>query len=247
MIFTVGLNIFIGILIALWLIGMIAARIHIVYDGAFRLYITLLGFIKIRIVPSDKDLLNDPDISPEKKEKIREKLARAKIKSKEKARKKKQKKKEKEALLRKKKLAQDDAPRKKKPEEKPAGKKKLGFSDIMYIVKLVLRVLKIFFKRFNRYLYIKAVKIKIKVASDDAAKTAIMYGVCAQSVAYILEILDNKTNIDYNKNAEVNVAVDYLAEKPSADIDIAFSLRVWHLLDILFRVAVAAVKKHLNN
>ena len=84
-----GLYVFLGIVLVLWLIGMIAARIHIVYDGAFKLYVTLLGIIKIRIKPSDKDLLDDPDISPRRKEKIRNKLARAKIKKKEKLKKKK--------------------------------------------------------------------------------------------------------------------------------------------------------------
>ena len=84
--------------------------------------------------------------------------------------------------------------------------------------------------------------MNVTVASDDAAKTAILYGVVSQSIAYTLEILDRVTNLSYADNSEVNVDVDFLETKPRADIRIAFSLRVWHLLDVAFRALGRFVK-----
>ncbi len=81
------------------------------------------------------------------------------------------------------------------------------------------------------------VRLNLTVASEDAATTAIMYGAALMGVQGILEILDRVTNVDYKKNAEVNVFVDYLSEKPKVDISLSFGLRVWHLFDILFAVA----------
>ena len=68
-------------------------------------------------------------------------------------------------------------------------------------------------------------------------------GAVSQSVAYILEILEYKSNIKYKKDAEVNVFCDYLSDSSSADVSLSFGLRVWHLLDILFRVAIGYVSK----
>ena len=93
--FLTGLYVFLGIVLFFFLVGLIAARIHILYDGKLKLYVTVLGFIKIRIVPSDKDILNDPDYPQKKKEKIRKKLAKAKVKKAIKAKKKKEKEKKK--------------------------------------------------------------------------------------------------------------------------------------------------------
>ena len=107
---------------------------------------------------------------------------------------------------------------------------------------LVRDIVSIFFSRFGKHFRIKVARINLTVATEDAASTAILYGVAVQSVEYILALLDRVTNIDYKENAEVNVNVDYLSETPSADIAISFSLRVWHLFDILFKVAFGAVK-----
>lgn len=242
-----GLYVFLGILFAFWLVGMIAARIHIVYDGAFKLYVTLLGIIKIRIKPSDKDLLDDPDLSPKRKEKIRKKLAKAKIKKKEKLKKKKAKKKAKEELERKKKLEQENAPRKKKPEEKPKGKKKLTLKEILYIVKLATRVLKIFLWRFKKYLYIKAVKIRIKVASDDAAKTAYMHGAIVAALRTLIAVLEETVNFEAVRNKNIGVDVDFLSEKLEADIHIVLRIRVWHLLALVFGAVFTAIGYYIKH
>ena len=83
----------------------------------------------------------------------------------------------------------------------------------------------------------------VVVECGMASSTAIAYGVAVQGVEYVLALLDKVTNVKYKKDAEVYVGVDYLSDKTQVDVSIAFSLRVWHLFDILFRVAFGAVAK----
>ena len=68
---------------------------------------------------------------------------------------------------------------------------------------------------------------------------------------HILELLDRVTNLDYEKEADVAVLVDFNAVKPSADIEISFAISVWQLLDILLRtggrfIAVSVKNKNKN-
>ena len=99
------------------------------------------------------------------------------------------------------------------------------------------------FSRFAHHVRLRATRIVIKVATDDAAKTAILFGAVNQAVAAILEILDSSGKLQGLKSARILVAPDFTAEKTSADIHIVLSLRVWHMLDILLRAAWRFVKR----
>ena len=226
-----------AIKLALVGIGFIRATVYISYRDEVKLFLRVAG-IKIGILPKKEKKIKYKKLSAKKFRKLmkKKKAAEEKKQGRKWARRKKKQEK---------KLARKDK-KKKFAEDASSTHAIVGNRSFVENVSLVRELLSVFFSRFGKHFRIKVAKLDLTVASDDAAKTAVMYGVCAQSVAYILEILDNGTNIDYNKNTEVNVRVDYLAEKPSADIDVSFSLRVWHLLDILFRVAFAAIKKNFN-
>ena len=225
------------ILLVIVAIGLIRATVYLSYRDEVRLSVSVAG-IRFGILPKKEKKVNYKKFTPRY---FRKKL------------KKKQKEEEKRRLKKQQRYEKKQAKKKARAEEKKKRLKELSRgghpeekATFIEKISLVRELLSIFFSRFGKHFRIKVARINITVASDDAAKTAIMYGVCAQSVAYILEILDNATNLDYNKNAEVNLEVDYLAEKPSADIDLAFSLRVWHLFDILVRVALGAAKSYVN-
>ena len=102
---------------------------------------------------------------------------------------------------------------------------------------LIKDLVAIFFSRFGKHFRIKLVRLNLTVAADDAATAAIMYGAALMGVQGILEILDRVTNLEYKKDSEVNVYIDYLSDTPTADISLSFGLRVWHLFDILLAVA----------
>ncbi len=97
--------------------------------------------------------------------------------------------------------------------------------------------------RFLRHLKVKLSRVIVTVGSDDAAKTAILYGAVSQTVAYIVEFLDHMSRLKYAPDAEVAVNADFLSEKSSADIKISFAIRAWHILDLM----LAAFRIRLNS
>ena len=227
------------ILLLLFGICAIRATVFIDYKDEFSLAVSLLG-IKIGILPKKEKKVNIKKYSA----KHYRKLQRKRELDEEKKRQKKliKAEKSKEKKLKKQQEAEKKKAKKKKSangDETERKKKMLPLGDILTLVSDTLSIL---FARFCRHFRIKVARLNITVASEDAAKTAILYGVASQGVAYILEILDRTTNLDYQKDAEVNVLVDYLAEAPTVDISISFSLRVWHLFDMLLRAAFSAIK-----
>lgn len=102
-----------------------------------------------------------------------------------------------------------------------------GIDLVKYVV---LRVLKTFGKRLRVDIH----RIDITVATGDAAKTAITFGYVCQSVAYLKELLDRYLNIRYpqKRRETVAVRVDYLAEKSTFKVHIAFHIRVWQVISL---------------
>ena len=218
-----------AILLLIFGICAIRATVTLEYRDELTLAVSVLG-IKIGILPKKEKKVDVKKYSAKRFRKLLEKRER----DEEKKRRKKLLKKEKKKSKTQKKLqkAEKDAPAEPKQKSRSVGE----------IFTLVSDVLSVFFSRFAKHFRVKLARLNVTVASEDAAKTAILYGVAAQGVAYILEILDRTTNLEYKKDSEVNVFVDYLGDTPSFDISIAFSMRVWHLLDILFRSALAALR-----
>ena len=72
--------------------------------------------------------------------------------------------------------------------------------------------------------------LRIKIASDDAAQTAIMYGAVSGVVANILELIDSYTNLNALKEDAVSVEPDFTSEKCEASINISLSISVFGAL-----------------
>ena len=139
-----------------------------------------------------------------------------------------QKKKEKQALKE----------SKKKKTQEPE-KEKPALSDTVSVITALVRKI---VSRFFRHLRIDVAKIYVSVGTPDAAKTALLYGVVCQGVAYLCEILDRITNVKKTKKTEVSVVSDFVSGKTRADINISFSLVVWQALDILLSAAFEFIK-----
>ncbi len=230
--------IIIGCIILLFIgIGAIRATVHIDYKDDFALAVSVLG-IKFKILPKKEKKVNIKKYSAKRFRKMLEKDERNKRKKLEK---KLKKSKEKEDKRAKKKLEKAEKKKyeREHPEEVREKKEKRPLGEIISLVREALSTL---LARFGRHFRIKVARLNITVATGDAATTAMLYGVAAQGVSYILEALDRMTNVDYTKNSEVNVNVDYLSESTTVDISLAFSLRVWHIFDMLLRVLFSAIK-----
>lgn len=117
--------------------------------------------------------------------------------------------------------------------------------DIAGLVETVFELVKVFLARFGKHLHIKVRRLVIIVGSEDAATTAVLYGTVCGAVQCLLELIYGCLNTKFVKDAEVRVEPDFTAVKPSALVDITFSVRVWQVFDMLIRTGIAYLKKLL--
>lgn len=224
------------ILLFFWLIGMLRANVTLAYNGEVTVKIRVL-FINIPITPKKPKKPPNPDkYSPEKYRKMMEKAAKKAEKKQQKADLKAEKKK-------KKKGDPDTTLIKVGATKNGKKKKKKSVADILGLVGQVLGAVKGLFKSFGKHLRIEAVRMKITVASEDAAKTAMLYGMVCQGVAYLIEILSAITNFKSKHREEISVEADFLSEKSTADIHLVFRLRVWHVFAMLFAALGGFIRK----
>lgn len=210
---------------------MLKVQIIIEYNTAVALTVKIYGF-PIRILPAKKRRVKP--MTAKEAEKIRIKRAKKEAAKKEKAAKKRKAKAEK-----KRKAAEQKEREKKDPKERQKAleakqKKKANSATLEENLDLVKRIASFFFSRFFRHLRIDVTRIHLVIGSDEAAKTALMYGVAVQSVAYLLALLDKFANFHGLEKRDVFVDVDFLSEEIKADLKIAFSIRLWHILHLAF-------------
>jgi hypothetical protein len=154
-----------------------------------------------------------------------------------KTKKKKKKKKEKKPKEKKKK--------EKKPEDKKKKKKKKKkkVSDIVGLVQVLLDTVVALFKRLGRNFKIRVYAYEICVASEEAAKTAVMYGAVKTLSETIFLRLQDSINFKIVKNAPMGVYADFLEEKFKANVKIDFSLSIAGVFGVLF----AAIFKFIGS
>ena len=109
---------------------------------------------------------------------------------------------------------------------------KVALSEITSFIKaLILRI-----KKQLRHIKITRLCLGIKVATDDAALTAIYYGAVCSAVYPILSLLDSLSNIALK---QIDIRADFESAKP----DFAFSARVKLRLFFLLAAAFAALSE----
>jgi hypothetical protein len=117
----------------------------------------------------------------------------------------------------------------KEKEAKPEEKKKYTIPEIFELVKDIGAVL---LKRVKKHFKAKIYKINIVLASEEAEKTALLYGAAVQSAYYLFEFLDY--NFKIRKNPEnIKITPDFLKNRISFDIDIKFYMRLSHVFGLL--------------
>ena len=216
--------IILAILLFLILLMSIRIKITIEYNESLSVYLRIFHIIRIVITPTKEKKLKLAKYTDKAISK-REKAAQ------EKALRKEQKKQEKKL-----KKAEKKQRLKEHPEE---AKRERTLSEN---ISLITDIVKVLLRRFFKHLRIDLSRIHISIAGSDAAQTAILYGVICQAVAYLLELLGRFKTVSTPDFADVSVTPDWIGEKTSVDIKLSFSLRVWHLFDLIFRVAGRAVK-----
>lgn len=220
-----ALIICIALILLLAFILLLKATLIISYDGEVGLWVRVL-FIKIRLVP-------------ERKKRYRHSMSARKAARLKKRRIKKLKKK----LVKQHEKEEEKA---KKTSSKEEGEKKSSqdILDIIHLVsKLVTKVVGTFFK----HLRIKLAHINIKVATDNAAATAITYGAVTQAINVLFPLLDNLKTVKTPQNKNINIYADFCSEEPEIDIRIEFALRVWHVMHVGIAALIQVIKHYFNS
>lgn len=210
-----------GVVLLLLLIIFCPVGVRILYDGAFRLYLTF-GFIRIKLVPKREKKIKLRDYSPEAMAKKERKTAKKEAKKAKKGGEKATEKKENEFT------------------KKIKDKDKRGD-----FISQLLDMLNIVLEAFAKRLKIKVARLDITVGGDDPAQTAIRYGAfcsCAQQTAVILSQF---TNFNKKNNTSITVVPDFLAEKTRIAADIYFTVRVGQIFGFLFEIR-GVIKKIID-
>ncbi len=121
---------------------------------------------------------------------------------------------------------------KSKKSAKPEKKEKQSIEDIISLVKLLIEIAKKVLEKTWRYIRIKIERYDITVGTDDAAKTALIYGGVSQATSYLFTLLDETAHFRVKRKAPVNVGVDFLSAETKASVQMDFCLRLWHILSI---------------
>ena len=104
---------------------------------------------------------------------------------------------------------------------------------------MVLALAKKFYYKTRGKIRIKIKKLHIRVAADEAAHTALLYGVVVQLVSYIIGYVEtNYTAVERNEG-DLSVEPDYTTSECSADVDIVFSTKIWRALLLIIDMVEA--------
>ncbi len=136
------------------------------------------------------------------------------------------------------KRSKKDERKRKKREKKQKAPGERPSVDIGEIIKLIRVIISTFFNRYSDHLSVRAVRLKIGVATGDAASTAILYGLVIQGVTYLFELLDNVTSLEKIDTSEVNVYPDYTSDSSTADIKIHLKLPTWCAAALVYRSGI---------
>lgn len=226
-----------GLILLLILFGSI--KIRIVFKEKLRVVLYACG-IPITLVSDKppkkdqpKDLKNckNPNaiLRREKKKHLKaqkkaaEKQARKKQKDAEKAKRKKQ--------------HQKGSEKKKKDPSKPTLSENIA---------MVFALLKKLYQVTNGKFRLRVYRLHLLVGTDDAAKTALLYGATVQSVSYILQWLQTHFIPIRRDEGDMTIDPDFVRGKNSVDVDICCSLKIRRGVVIAVKMLMAFLKEKDN-
>ena len=113
--------------------------------------------------------------------------------------------------------------------------KKLGIIDS---IKKIADFVSSLLKAFAPHMHVKLAKVHVKIASNDAAKTAIIYGAVSGAVACLIDAIDDFTNLKKLKRKSVIIEPDFLSEKTQADIHAVLSISIYGAIATVFKLVM---------
>ena len=136
----------------------------------------------------------------------------------------------------------------KKEDKKESGdKKKADATSIIETIKLVCVIVKALLSKLAKHLRIKLARINIKLATGDAASTAVAYGALTQSINVLFPLLDQVKNFSLPKGKDIDIQPDFLSEESEIDLRLVFSLRIWQIFSTAFSILFKIIKHSIKS
>ena len=112
-----------------------------------------------------------------------------------------------------------------KKEHAPQKKKKKKRPSIMALIRFATYLLKRIPQRLLRCFHLDIAHLSVTVATDDPAKTAIRYGVIAQSLAYLLALADKALHLSRRSWKRTRVDADFLGTRMRISARVTLAIR----------------------
>ena len=97
-------------------------------------------------------------------------------------------------------------------------------------------------KKFLNKLHFRFITLRVVVACNNAAKTALAYAGVNQGIAYIIEILRNISNVEVAKNSDISVQSNFISQESEFEGKIQLYIRVISLI----KVGIFAITKYFK-
>lgn len=220
------LTVFALIILGFYLVGCIRPHVIISMKKYMNIYVKIF-FIKFRVSTSQKFDPPDEELDLPKKKKKPPKPKKPKPSKEELEAKKKKK------------------PKKDKKMPKKPTPLKIGI-DVVKILATVRNVLGAIFVKLFRYVRVRVKNFHITVASEDAATTAMLYGVICGYGDAIMAILEKALDFRIEKGAKVGAACDYLSEEMKLDVEVDISISLGNVLRYVFGIIGSALGSALR-
>ena len=204
----------------------------LVYDGDFSLKAGI-PFWRFPLFRDPEAKLSDPSVSPKKKRRILNALAKKEAKAEKKAEKKKNKK------------AKGKA-QKKTPHSAAETLKKRKSKGPLRDLRFLLRSGLVIGGKLGKKLHVKVKRLEITVGSDDAAKTAYLYGAVSQGVAYTIATLDSYAKLRI-KDTKLKITANFLQESVTFEGEILVSIRVGSVISLFFSALKLFIKEAFSS
>ena len=113
-------------------------------------------------------------------------------------------------------------------------------------IELIFALLKSLYRATKGELNIHVKRMHLHIASEDAAKTAILYGVAVQGAAYFLDWIERHFNKLQRKKGAMEIIPDYTARSTTAQIDIVCTLYLSQYVRILAKFGTIDTEHQLK-
>ncbi|MBQ9760515.1 MAG: DUF2953 domain-containing protein [Clostridia bacterium] len=99
-------------------------------------------------------------------------------------------------------------------------------------LEMIRELLKKLYKVTKGTIRVKVRRMHIYIGTEDAAKTAVAYGIAVQAAACTLELIDTLFTKIRRKEGAMKIVPDFLSETTTSDIDISASINIRRAISI---------------